>query len=94
MTGVTVDTGMMASLTGATIKRRFNRLFQETNAFGESIEIGAENQPAATFYFEGMPGGDYLNAPLSLSAITVLLILIGLFFSLKLTSNKDQGSLD
>ena len=92
---VTVDTGMMASLTGATIKGEDSIDFSKRRTpFGESIEISAENlKPAATFYFEGMPSGDYLNAPLSLSAITVLLISVGLFFSLKLTSNKRRGAL-
>ena len=92
---VTVDTGMMASLTGATIKGEDSIDFSKRRTpFGESIEISAENlKPAATFYFEGMPSGDYLNAPLSLSAITVLLIAVGIFFSLKLTSNKRRGAL-
>ncbi len=92
---ISVETGMMASLTGASIKGEDSIDFSKTRTpFGESIEISAENlKPSATFYFEGMPSGEYLNAPMSLSVITILLISAGLFFSMRLTRNKRRGAL-
>ena len=92
---VSVETGVMASLTGATIKGEDSIDFSKRRTpFGESIDISAENlKPSMTFYFEGMPSEGYLNAPLSLSAITAVLIIAGIFFSLQLTSNKRRGAL-
>lgn len=92
---ISVETGMMSSLTGASIKGEDSIDFSKSRTpFGESIEISAEGlKPSATFYFEGMPSGDYLNAPLSLCAITILLIAGGIFFSMRLTRNKRRGAL-
>ena len=92
---VSIETGMMASLTGATIKGEDSIEFSKRRTpFGESIDISAENlKPAATFYFEGMPSEGYLNAPLSLSVITAILIIAGIYSSLQLTSNKRRGAL-
>ena len=92
---VSVETGVMASLTGAIIKGEDSIDFSKRRTpFGESIDISAENlKPSMTFYFEGMPSEGYLNAPLSLSAITAVLIIAGIFFSLQLTSNKRRGAL-
>lgn len=92
---ISIETGMMASLTGATIKGEDSIDFSKRRTpFGETIEISAENlKPSATFYVEGMPSGDYLNAPMSLSAITMILIAGGIFLSLSLTKNKRRGAL-
>ena len=70
---VTVDTGMMASLTGATIKGEDSIDFSKRRTpFGESIEISAENlKPATTFYLKECLVEIILMLHWSLSAITV-----------------------
>ena len=92
---IEIDTGMMASLTGASIKGEDSIDFsQRRTPFGESIDISVENlKPSATFYFEAMPSGDYLNAPMTLSTITFALIAGGIMFSMRLTRNKRRSAL-
>ena len=92
---ITVETGMMASLTGASINGEDSiELTHYRTPFGETIEISVENlKPKATFTFEGLPSSDLPNAPLSLSLITLTIILGGIWFSLRLTKNKRRGAL-
>ena len=92
---ITVETGMMSSLTGASINGEESiELSHHRTPFGETIEISVQNlEPKATFTFEALPSGDLPNAPLSLSLITLAVILGGMWFSLKLTRNKRRGAL-
>ena len=92
---ITVETGMMASLTGASINGEDSiELTHYRTPFGETIEITVENlKPKATFTFEALPSSDLPNAPLSLSLITLTIILGGMWFSLSLTKNKRRGAL-
>ena len=92
---ITIDTGMMASLTGASIKGEDSiDLSHRRTPFGETITVNVENlKPSATFTFTAMPTDNLLNAPLSLSLITLTIILGGVWFSLKLTNNKRRSAL-
>ena len=92
---ITIETGMMASLTGASIKGEDSiDISQIRTPLGESIEISVENlKPSATFSFSGYPTSNLLNSPLSLSLITLLIIGGGMWFALKLTKNKRRGAL-
>ena len=92
---ITVNTGMFASLTGASVNGEESiDISQRRTPFGETIEITAKDlTPKATFTFEALPSGDILNAPLSLGLITIALIFGGLWFSLNLTKNKRRGAL-
>ena len=67
---------------------------QTRTPFGESIEVSVENlKPSATFSFSAYPTSNLLNAPLSLSIITLSIIIGGMWFALKLTKNKRRGAL-
>ena len=92
---ITVNTGMMASMTGASVNGEESiELSHRRTPFGETIEITVQDlTPKATFTFEALPSGDLLNAPLSLGVITLVLIMGGLWFSLNLTKNKRRGAL-
>ena len=92
---IKVETGMMASLTGAAINGEESiDLSHRRTPFGETITINVENlEPKATFTFEALPSSDLTNAPLSLGLITLTLILGGIWFSMKLTKNKRRGAL-
>ena len=92
---ITVETGMMSSLTGASVNGEESiELSHHRTPFGETIEISVQNlEPKATFTFEALPSGDLPNAPLSLSLITLAVILGGMWFSLRLTRNKRRGAL-
>ena len=92
---ITIETGMMASLTGASVKGEDSiELSHYRTPFGETIEISVEDlKPSATFSFTAMPTDNILNAPLSLSIITLAIILGGVWFSLNLTKNKRRSAL-
>ena len=92
---ISIDTGMMASLTGATIKGEDSiEISHRRTPLGETIEINVEDlKPSTTFSLSAFPTSNFLNAPLSLSAITLGLILGGIWFSLKLTKKKRRGAL-
>ena len=92
---ITIETGMMASLTGASVKGEDSiDLSHYRTPFGETIEISVEDlKPSATFSFTAMPTDNILNAPLSLSIITLAIILGGVWFSLNLTKNKRRSAL-
>lgn len=92
---ITLNTGMMASMTGASVNGEESiELSHRRTPFGETIEITVQDlTPKATFTFEALPSGDLLNAPLSLGVITLVLIMAGLWFSLNLTKNKRRGAL-
>ena len=92
---ITIDTGMMASLTAASIVGEDSiEMSHRRTPLGESIEITVEGlKPSATFEFNALPTSNYLNAPLSLSVLTLSLILGGIWFSLNLTKNKRRGAL-
>ena len=69
---ITVNTGMMASMTGASVNGEESiELSHRRTPFGETIEITVQDlTPKATFTFEALPSGDLLNAPLR-GAITL-----------------------
>tara|TARA_B110000444_G_scaffold126085_1_gene118517 strand:- start:49567 stop:51588 length:2022 start_codon:yes stop_codon:yes gene_type:complete len=92
---ITIETSMMVSLTGATIKGEDSiELTHRRTPFGETISIKAENlEPSATFTLSGMPTANPLNAPLSLSIITLVIIGGGLYLSLRITKNKRRSAL-
>ena len=92
---VNIETGMMASLTGATIKGEDSiDLTHRRTPFGETISIKAENlEPSATFTLSGMPTANPLNAPLSLSIITLIIIGGGFYCALRITKNKRRSAL-
>lgn len=92
---ISIDTGMMASLTGANIKGEDSiDISQRRTPLGESIEISVENlKPSATFSFSAYPTSNLLNAPLSLSLITLAIVGGGMWFALTLTKNKRRGAL-
>ena len=92
---ISIDTGFMSSLTGAKIKGEDSIDISQTRTpFGESIEVSVENlKPSATFSFSAYPTSNLLNAPLSLTVITLTIILGGMWFALKLTKNKRRGAL-
>ena len=92
---ISIDTGFMSSLTGAKIKGEDSIDISQTRTpFGESIEVSVENlKPSAAFSFSAYPTSNLLNAPLSLTVITLTIILGGMWFALKLTKNKRRGAL-
>lgn len=92
---ISINTGMMASLTGANVKGEDSiDISQFRTPLGENIEISVENlNPSATFSFSAYPTSNVLNAPLSLSLITLTIIGGGMWFALTLTRNKRRGAL-
>ena len=92
---ITIETGMMASLTGATITGEDSiELVHRRTPFGETIEITAEGLDASsTFTLSGLPTTNPLNAPLSLTIITLAIIAGGFWFALSLTKTKRRGAL-
>ena len=92
---ISIDTGMMASLTGANIKGEDSiDISQRRTPLGETIEISVENlKPSATFSFSAYPTSNLLNAPLSLSLITLAIVGGGMWFAFTLTKNKRRGAL-
>ncbi len=92
---ISIDTGMMASLTGANVKGEDSiDISQRRTPLGETIEISVENlKPSATFSFSAYPTSNLLNAPLSLSLITLAIVGGGMWFAFTLTKNKRRGAL-
>lgn len=92
---VEIETSMFSSLTSPTIKGDESlELTQRRTPFGESIQITSnELSPSATFTFSAMPTDNPLNAPLSLSIITLVILLGGLWFALRMTKVKRRGAL-
>ena len=91
---VTIETGMMVSLTGAKISEDSIELTHRRTPFGETISIKAENlEPSATFTLSGMPTANPLNAPLSLTVITLVIIVAGLWIALRITKKKRRSAL-
>lgn len=92
---IDIDTAMMASLTGAEISGEDSiDLTHRRTPIGESISISVVNlKPSATFTFSAMPTANPLNAPLTLSIATLVLITAGFWLSMKITSNKRRSAL-
>jgi len=92
---ISIETGMMSSLTGATIKGEDSiELAHRRTPFGESIEVSAEGlEPSATFTISAMPTTNPLNAPLSLTVITLVIIVGGLWVALRMTKKKRRSAL-
>ena len=93
--GISIETGMMSSLTGATIKGEDSiELTHRRTPFGESIEVSAKGlEPSATFTISAMPTTNPLNAPLSLTIITLVIIVGGLWLALRVTKKKRRSAL-
>ena len=92
---ISIDTGLMSSLTGANIKGEDSiDVTHRRTPIGETIEISVNDlKPSATFSFNAYPTSNYLNAPLSLYIITLGIIIGGLLLSLNITKNKRRGAL-
>jgi hypothetical protein len=94
---INIETSYGTSLTGATIKgddSLKNSLQQTRTPWGESMQINADElKPSSTFVLTAMPTSNLLNAPLSLSAITVVSLLGGLYASMLITSSKRRSAL-
>ena len=89
---INIETSMLTSLTSATIKGEDSlELTQRRTPFGETITLSAQDlNPRSTFVIEAFPSTSPLNAPLTLTIITIGVILAGLFFSMKLTRTKKR----
>ena len=93
---ISIETGIMSSLTGTTLSPSDNTLdfTQRRTPFGESFEIeGTGLEPGEKFTLSAMPSTNPLNAPLSLTIISSVIIIGGLWFALRLTKNKHRGAL-
>ncbi len=92
---ISIETGLSSSLTGAEIKGDDSiEITHRRTPFGESIEINAEGlKPTDTFAFTAMPSDNLLNAPSSLSLITILSLIVGLFIALIMTKTKRRSAL-
>jgi len=92
---IKIETGMMTSLTGAQVQGEDSlELSHRRTLFGETIEISATNlEPSATFTVKAMPSTSIQNAPLTLSIGTILVILGGLWFTLRISKNKRRGAI-
>ena len=92
---ITIQTSMMTSLTGAElIGEDSMNLVQRRTPFGETITLSAEGiTPGTTFTIDAFPSTSPLNAPLSLTVITLGIILAGLLFALKLTKTKKRSAI-
>lgn len=92
---IDIKTSFGTSLTGAEIKGDESlELTQRRTPFGESIQITSSDlNPSSTFVLTAMPTSNLLNAPLSLSAFTIIVLLGGLFTSLSMTKSKRRGAL-
>ena len=73
---ITVNTGMMATLAGASVNGEESiRTIPQKNSLKRNYRNNSSDlTPKATFTFEALPSGDLLNAPLSLGAITLVLL--------------------
>ncbi len=89
---INIETSMLTSLTGASLNGEDSlNLVQRRTPLGETITLSAEDiNPRTTFAIEALPSTNPLNAPLSLTIVTITVILAGLFFSLKLTRTKKR----
>ena len=91
---ISIETGMMSSLTGAKSSDDSIELTHRRTPFGESIEVSAEGlEPSATFTISAMPTTNPLNAPLSLTVITLVIIAGGLWLALRVTKKKRRSAL-
>ena len=92
---VDISTSLMSSFTSPTITGDDSlELTQRRTPFGESIQISAPDlSPSATFTFSAMPTSNPLNAPLTLSITTLVILLGGLWFALKMTRTKRRSAL-
>ncbi len=92
---IDIETSMLSSLTSPTVTGDDSfELTQRRTPFGESIQISSsELSPSATFTFSAMPTDNPLNAPISLSIITLVILLGGLWFALRMTKIKRRGAL-
>ena len=92
---INIETSMFSSLTSPTITGDESlELTQRRTPFGESIQISSDElSPSATFTFSAMPTDNPLNSPLSLSIITLVILLGGLWFALRMTKVKRRGAL-
>ena len=92
---IDISTSMMSSLTGATVKGENGlKLEHRRTPFGETITITGTNLDAdSTFTIQAFPTTNPLNAPLTLSLITLALIGAGFFFSLIMTKNKRRNAI-
>jgi len=89
---IEIQTSMFTSLTAANLKGEDNLdLTLRRTPFGETITLTATDiSPRTTFVIEAFPSTNPLNAPISLSIVTLGVILAGLFFSMKLTRTKKR----
>lgn len=93
---ISIETSMMSSLTGANLIQDSDNLdfTHRRTPFGETIEITATGlEPSETFTLSAIPTTNPLNAPLTLTIISIAIILGGLWFSLHLTKNKRRSAL-
>ena len=91
---ISIETGMMSSLTGAKSSDDSIELTHRRTPFGESIEVSAEGlEPSTTFTISAMPTTNPLNAPLSLTVITLVIIAGGLWLALRVTKKKRRSAL-
>ncbi|HIF45575.1 MAG TPA: hypothetical protein EYQ73_02120 [Candidatus Poseidoniales archaeon] len=92
---IDIDTDSMSSLTGATIKGEDGlTLTHRRGLFGESIRIDSiELEPDATFVLSALPTTSPLNAPMSLTVLTLILVIGGFWLSLKITKHKRRSAL-
>jgi len=92
---IDIETDSMSSLTGATIKGEDGlTLTHRRGLFGESITVETiELEPSATFAMTALPTTSPLNAPLSLTILTLVLIFGGFWLALRITRHKRRSAL-
>ena len=93
---INIETGMASSLTGAVIKGDDGgiEISYKRTPFGESITISAEGlKQSDSFVFTAMPTDNIINAPGSLSLITIISLAAGIFVALKMTKTKRRSAL-
>lgn len=93
---INIETGMRSSLTGAEIKGDDGaiEISYKRTPFGESITIKADGlKQSDSFTFTAMPTDNIINAPGSLSLITIISLATGIFVVLKMTKSKRRSAL-
>lgn len=93
---INIETGMSSSLTAAEIKGDDGgiEISYKRTPFGESIEITAKGlKQSDSFTFTAMPTDNVINAPGSLSLITIISLAVGVFVVLKMTKTKRRSAL-
>ncbi|MDP6870335.1 MAG: hypothetical protein QGI21_06150 [Candidatus Poseidoniaceae archaeon] len=92
---IEITTSMTTSLTGADIKGEDSiEMTHRRGLFGEVINIDVKGlDQTDTFTLNALPTTSLLNAPSSLTGLTLTLLIVGFWISLRMTRDKRRSAL-